>query len=455
MSRISRVLVANRGEIAVRIIKACRELGIETVAAVSEADKESLPAKMADRSVCIGPARAIDSYLKTNTIIAAALGTGSDAIHPGYGFLAEQPELADACNEHGIAFIGPSVDALRQMGNKLFARRIVESCGMPVIPGSERVAGAREAIEAAEEVGYPVLLKGAAGGGGKGIVIARNAEEIASVFDTVSTEVHAAFGDGTIYIEHYIPNVRHIEVQVLGDRLGNLIHLGERDCSIQRRYQKLIEESPSVAVTPALREEICSAAVVIAKRIQYAGAGTVEFILDRDSGRFYFLEMNTRIQVEHTVTEEVTGVDLVKEQIRIASGEPLGLKQEDIHQHGHAIECRITAERADAGFLPCPGWIREWIPPQGPGIRIDTHCFPGYFIPPYYDSLLAKVITRGSDRTEAIERMRYALENFSVSGVDTTIPFLLTLLRKPDYLKGEINTRWLENTLASRKDGEQ
>jgi acetyl-CoA carboxylase biotin carboxylase subunit len=447
MSGISRVLVANRGEIAVRIIKACRDLGIETVAAVSEADRDSLPARMADRSVCIGPARVLDSYLRVDTLVTAARGVGADAIHPGYGFLAEQPELAECCQKNGIIFIGPSAKSLREMGNKLLARELVKSCGAPVIPGSEKVRDDHEAALAAERAGYPVLLKGAAGGGGRGIVIVRTPEEIRKVFDIVSSELHAAFGDGTVYIERFIPNARHIEVQIIGDKLGRVVHLGERDCSIQRRYQKVIEEAPSPAVSPELREKIWETAVTIARQIGYENAGTIEFIFDQDAGQFYFLEMNTRIQVEHPVTEEITGVDLVKEQIRVAAGLPLSFAQDEIQIKGHAIECRITAETAEAGFRPCPGRIDAWIPPEGPGIRVDSHCYSGYLIPPYYDSLLAKVIAFGPSRPEALDRMRFALENFTISGVQTTIRFLSSIINDPDYVSGKINTKWLENKL--------
>jgi acetyl-CoA carboxylase biotin carboxylase subunit len=449
MKAITRVLVANRGEIAVRIIRACKALGIETVAAVSEADRESLAARMADRAVCIGPPRALDSYLKAGTLVTAALGTRSDAVHPGYGFLAEQPELAESCEKHGLIFIGPTPENLRQMGNKLMAREMVAGYRIPTIPGSKRVGDAKEAIGVAETLGFPILLKAAAGGGGKGIVIVKDPVDLAAAFDTTSAEARAAFGDGTLYIEHFVSNARHIEVQVLADLHGNVIHLGERDCSIQRRYQKVIEESPSPAVSPELRGRICQAAVTIARNISYRNAGTVEFILDQDTGEFFFLEMNTRIQVEHPVTELVTGVDLVQEQIKIASGEPVGFSQGDIKFRGHSIECRINAESPEAGFRPCPGRIEKWVPPQSEGIRVDTHCYPGYFVPPYYDSLLAKVIAHGATRSAAIERMQYALKNFVVSGVDTVIPFLARVLEDPDYVSGKVNTRWLEHKLGT------
>ena len=447
MEKISQVLIANRGEIAVRIIKACRDLGIRTVVTVSQADKESLPARMADRAVCIGPPRAVDSYLKTRSIITAALGTGSEAIHPGYGFLCEQPELPEACAQYGLAFIGPTADNIRKMGDKDLARRVAKGIGVPVIPGSEEVLTCEEAMDVAEEVGYPVLLKAAAGGGGRGIVVIRKPDDMKTSFDVASTEARAAFGDGRLYVEHYFSNARHIEVQILGDHFGHTIHLGERDCSLQRRYQKIVEEAPSPAVSAKLREEITTMALAIANHIQYESAGTVEFILDLDTGRFYFMEMNTRIQVEHPITEMITGVDIVKEQILIATDHPLSLSQSEVRLAGHAIECRINAESPEASFQPCPGQVTQWVPPQGSGIRVDSHCYPGYVVPPYYDSLLAKVITLGNDRYEAIERMKYALASFTVSGVDTTIPFHQVLLNHPDFIDGKVNTLWIENHL--------
>ena len=450
MKNISRVLIANRGEIAVRVIRACKALGIESVAAVSEADRESSPARLADRAACIGPPRALDSYLNINALVAAAMGTGSDAIHPGYGFLAEQPELVEVCEKYNITFIGPTANNIRQMGNKLLARKIVEDCGVPIIPGSGNLRNSKEAMRIAEEIGFPVLIKAAAGGGGRGMRIVHNSEELLDAFDTLSAEVESAFGDGTLYMEHCVRNARHIEVQILGDHFGHIIHLGERDCSIQRRYQKMIEEAPSPVVSAELREEICTAAVTIAKKIGYESAGTIEFILDRDKGRFYFLEMNTRIQVEHPVTEQITGVDLVQEQIRVAGLHSLPFSQEEVRLRGHAIECRINAESAHRNFAPFPGQIEKWLPPKAPGIRIDSHCYSGYIIPPYYDSLIAKLITTGRDRTQAIERMRSALEKFIVIGVDTTIPFHQVLLKHPDFTNGRVNTRWLEDVVLPK-----
>jgi acetyl-CoA carboxylase biotin carboxylase subunit len=447
MKGISRVLIANRSEIAVRILKACRELGLETVLTVSEADRDSLPARLADRAVCIGPPPATESYLKVGTIITAAQGTGADAIHPGYGFLAEQPELPEACAEHGIAFIGPTAENIRTMGDKLWARKMVKELGIPVIPGSELVSDFNEAQKTADEVGYPVLLKAAAGGGGKGMKTVAIPREVKAVFEEASAEARAAFGDERIYIEHVIPHARHIECQIIADRHGHAVHLFERDCSLQRRYQKMLEEAPSPVVTDELRDQITQAALRIVQHIAYENAGTVEFILDQEQGEFYFLEMNTRIQVEHPVTEMITGVDLVTEQIRVAAGETLSLSQEQIHSSGHAIECRINAESPQGGFQPCPGRITKWIPPEGPGIRLDTHCYEGYFVPPYYDSLIAKLITEGEDRAEAVDRMRYALHNFIVSGIDTTIPFHQFIIKNPEFLNGKVHTKWVEDSV--------
>ena len=447
MRCITRVLIANRSEIAVRVIRACRDLGIESVVAVSEADKESLPAKMADRSVCIGPAKATESYLKVGAIITAALGTGADAVHPGYGFLAERPDLPEACAKYGLIFIGPTADNIRKMGDKVVARQMAEELGIPVIPGSELVRDDQDAMRVAAEVGYPVLLKAAAGGGGKGMKIIEGPKDVKIIFEEASAEARAAFGDDRIYAERFIPNARHIEVQVIGNSHGEVVHLFERDCSLQRRYQKMVEEAPSPIVSDGLRKKICEAAIRIAQCVKYQNAGTVEFILDRDQGQFYFLEMNTRIQVEHPVTEMATGVDLVREQIRIASGEPPSFSQDGVRLKGHALECRINAESSTEGFRPCPGLITNWISPEGQGIRVDSHCYSGYFVPPYYDSLLAKIVTVGKDRGEAIERMQYALSRFSVSGVDTTIPFHQYILQHPDYLCSKVNTRWVEDTL--------
>jgi acetyl-CoA carboxylase biotin carboxylase subunit len=446
---ISRVLVANRGEIAVRIIKACRELDREVVVAVSEADRDSLPSRLANHTVCIGPPKASESYLRIDAIIAAALGTGCDAIHPGYGFLAEHPELPEACEKQKIKFIGPNSENIRGMGNKLRARAMVESYGVPVVPGSEKVRSFREATELAREIGFPVLLKAAAGGGGRGIKIVSDPKEFQNAFETAAAEAGAAFGDATLYIERYIPNARHVEVQVLGDRFGNVIHLGERDCSLQRRYQKVVEEAPAPFLSDSIRQELHSAGATIAKRMRYENAGTIEFIVDQDRDKYYFLEMNTRIQVEHPVTEMITGIDLVKEQIRVADGRPLAFSQSDVRFTGHSLECRITAESAENGFRPSPGLIIRWLPPTGPGVRLDSHCFAGYTVPPFYDSLLAKLIVHGKNRIGAVGRMQEALAGFEVSGIATTLPFLRSLVCQLDYIQGKINTRWIEERLDS------
>jgi len=444
LQNITRVLVANRGEIALRIIKACKSLGVESVLAASDPDRDSLPARLADRTICIGSASPRESYLKIRTILSAALGTGCNAIHPGYGFLAEQAGFARACEEQGLAFIGPRSETIEQMGDKLLARQKAKELGVPIVPGSEEVKDFRQFQEVAEEIGVPLLIKAAAGGGGRGMKIVTEPGTLPEIFELARQEALSAFGDPTLYVERYIPHARHIEVQVLGDREGKVIHLGERDCSLQRRYQKIIEEAPAYCLSAAQREEVHQLAMVMAGGIRYENAGTLEFILDEERGQFYFMEMNTRIQVEHPATEMVTGVDLVAEQIRIATGQPLSLSQADVTITGHAIECRINAELTASQFQPCPGRLREWTAAEGPGIRVDTHCYAGYFITPYYDSLLAKVITRGGDRREAVERMDQALASFVVSGVETTIPFLQFLIRDPDFLSGKVHTKWAE-----------
>ena len=444
---VTRVLVANRGEIAVRIIRACQSLGIETVAAVSEADRESMAARLAKRAVCIGPARSTDSYLKVENLIAAAQGTACDALHPGYGFLSERASLAQACAENGITFVGPSAQNIMQMGDKLEARKIARSAGVPLVPGSDHAKNPQQAAQLAEAIGYPLLLKASAGGGGRGIKLVWNKDEIENTFRTAAAEARAAFGNDTLYMEKYVGNARHIEVQILGDCHGNVIHLGERDCSLQRRHQKIIEEAPAYAVPPEVRTKICNAAATLARSIGYRSAGTIEFIYDNDSAEFYFLEMNTRIQVEHPVTEMLTSVDLVAQQLRIARGETLPFRQSDIKFAGHAIECRINAESPQHGFRPCPGHIIDWQEPRGPGIRVDTHCFPGYFVPPYYDSLLAKLIVHADTRQRTADQTYQALDQFHVSGIDTLVPFLKTVIADSEYRAGAVNTRWLEKKL--------
>jgi acetyl-CoA carboxylase biotin carboxylase subunit len=441
---VRKVLVANRGEIALRVIRACRELGLETVAVYSEADRESLHVRFADDDVCIGPPPARASYLRIPALIAAAEITGADAIHPGYGFLAENAEFADTCRASNITFIGPTGEQIRQMGDKATARRLAAEAGVPTVPGSPgTIDDPDEALAFADGIGFPVIIKATAGGGGKGMRIAHDAEQFVQLFGLAQNEALAAFGNGAVYVEKYLEHPRHVEIQVLGDSHGKVVHLGERDCSVQRRHQKLIEESPSPALTPELRRRMGDAAVALAARIEYQGAGTLEFLLDQDGG-FYFMEMNTRIQVEHPVTEMVTSFDLVKEQIRVAAGEPISYKGDGTRLRGHAIECRINAEDPYRGFQPSPGLITAYHPPGGPGVRVDTHVYAGYTVPPYYDSLLAKVIVPGNDREEALARMGQALDSFILEGVTTTIPFLARVIRHPDFVAGEIDTRFLE-----------
>ncbi len=446
--KISRIFIINRGEIAVRIIRTCKVLGIETVLAVSEADQQSLPARLADKTVCIGPANATHSYLNIPIIITAALSVGADAVHPGYGFLAEVPELAQACKENGLIYVGPQADHIAKMGNKLVARAIAEECRVPVLPGSEKVSSVEEVIQTIEKIGLPIMLKAAAGGGGRGMKIVTSQDQVKTDFESASAEAKAAFGDGTMYVEKYIANARHIEVQILGDKFGNVVHLGERDCSTQRRHQKLIEEAMAPLISEELRQEIHNAAVTLAKNIAYENAGTVEFIVDQDEATFYFLEMNTRIQVEHPVTEAVTGIDLIQEQIHVAEGEALRFVQSAIAFFGHSIECRINAEAPEEGFRPTPGMITRWEMPQGPGVRVDTHCYQGYTVPVFYDSMIAKVIVHGNNRAHAIQRMLVALDEFTVEGIHTTIPFLKQVLQDEDFVSGNVNTRLLEKVLV-------
>ena len=442
-----RILVANRGEIALRIVRCCREMGIETVAVYSTADADALHVQYATESVCIGPPRAADSYLNMKNILSAATLYGCDAIHPGFGFLSENSEFARLCEECGIHFIGPSPEVIDRMGNKQAARQLMRQHGVPVVPGSEgRVETGAEAAAIAEEIGYPVLIKAAAGGGGRGMRRANSRQELIDAFDTARAEAVACFGDEEMYLEKLIENPRHIEFQILGDKSGNIIHLGERDCSIQRKNQTLMEESPSKALTPALREQMGAAAVKAARAAGYTSAGTVEFVLD-SAGNFYFIEMNTRIQVEHPVTEMVTGVDLVREQIRIAAGLPLSLSQEQVKSTGHAIECRILAEDPGAGFRPCPGIVSFLHLPGGYGVRIDTALYNGYETSPFYDSMIAKVIVHASTRLEAIRRMRRVLEELVIDGIKTNVDFAHLILYHPEFIKGTYNTGFLERNL--------
>lgn len=441
---IKKVLIANRGEIAVRIIRACREMGIETVAVYSEADREALHTKLADEAVCIGPAASSESYLSMDRIISATIVTGADAIHPGFGFLSENAKFAELCERCHITFIGPKAKVIASLGNKQEARNTMITAGVPVIPGSGKsVCEVMEGAEMADRIGYPVIIKAALGGGGKGMRTAYSPEEFEQSFQTAQKEAQMAFGDGTMYIEHYVENPRHIEFQILADHYGNVIHLGERDCSIQRNHQKMIEESPSVALSEELREKMGKAAVKAAKAAGYVNAGTIEFLLDKN-GSFYFMEMNTRIQVEHPVTEWVTGIDLVKEQIRIASGEKLSYTQEEVRLDGHAIECRINAENPEKGFRPSPGTITDMYLPGGKGIRIDSAVYSGYCIPPYYDSMIAKLIVWAENRQEAIRKMQSALGETVIEGIDTNIDYQYEILNHPDYLSGNVDVGFIQ-----------
>jgi acetyl-CoA carboxylase, biotin carboxylase subunit len=448
---LRRVLVANRGEIAVRIIRACRELGLETVQVYSEADANSLPVRLADHAVCVGPARSRQSYLNAEFIVSAALIHKADAVHPGYGFLSENASFAGLCEMEGLAFVGPRADVIAMMGDKAKARQLAAEAGVPTTPGSrDKVAHVEEAAAVARTLGYPVLLKAAAGGGGRGMRVVQGATALAGQFADASREARSAFGDDAIYLEKYLTNIRHVEVQILADG-ETVLHLGERDCSIQRRNQKLLEESPSPALDEDVRARIGEAAVRLCRHVGYTSAGTMEFVLDQESGEFYFMEMNTRIQVEHPVTEMVTGVDLVKAQLTIAQGIPLAIAQEDIQLRGHAIECRINAEDSENGFAPCPGLVRSFHAPGGPGIRVDSHLYSGYQVPPDYDSLLAKVIAWGRGRPEAIARMRRALCEMEVGGIKTTINFHLKLLHHEAFLRGDVHTQFVENALLEAR----
>jgi acetyl-CoA carboxylase biotin carboxylase subunit len=439
-----KVLIANRGEIALRVIRACKELGIETVAVYSEADRESLHVRFADDDVCIGRPPSRDSYLNIPRLIAAAEITGADAIHPGYGFLAENSEFADTVRASNIAFIGPTADQIRQMGDKAAARKLAHKLKVPTVPGSPGpVADADAGLKVAVKIGFPVIVKAAAGGGGKGMRVAADEDQFPQAFGLAKQEALAAFGSDEVYIEKYLARPRHVEIQIMGDGHGKLMHLCERDCSIQRRHQKLIEEAPSPAVDQTLREDMGEAALRLAEAIGYIGAGTIEFLLDED-GSFYFMEMNTRIQVEHPVTEMCTNFDLVKEQIRIAAGEPLSFNMNGQRLRGHALECRVNAEDPARNFQPSPGLITAYHPPGGPGVRVDTHIYAGYTVPPFYDSLIAKVIVHGNSRDEALARMRQALDSFIIEGVTTTIPFLSRVMRHPAFIAGKVDTKFLE-----------
>lgn len=444
---IQKVLIANRGEIALRVIRACHELGIRTVAVYSQADAESMHVQMADEAFCIGPHQSARSYLHIPALISTALVTGADAIHPGYGFLSENANFAQICADHRIKFIGPSVQAINMMGDKASARETMRKANVPVVPGTEGlVTNEADAFKIAEEIGFPVIVKATAGGGGKGMRVAADLVQLGTAIASARSEAAASFGDGGVYLEKYLKPIRHIEIQVMADQHGNVIHLGERDCSVQRRHQKLIEESPSPVITPAMRKKMGDTAVAAARSINYEGAGTFEFIFAGD--KFYFMEMNTRIQVEHPVTESITGIDLVKEQIRVASGLPLSVKQEEIEFRGHSIECRINAEDPDKNFLPSPGKIDAYIAPGGIGVRVDSHCYPGYSIPPFYDSLVSKLIVWGRDRPEAIQRMLRALDEYAITGIKTTIPFHQRVLLNDAFQRGDVHTDFIEKYMT-------
>lgn len=450
--QLSKILIANRGEIALRILHSCEELGIATVAVHSTIDRQALHVQLADESVCIGPPSSNKSYLNIPNIIAAALTRNATAIHPGYGFLAENAKFAEICADHKITFIGPSPEAIRSMGDKSTAKKTMQKAGVPTIPGSWGVIETeQEALAIARDVGYPVIIKATAGGGGRGMRLVREDKEFSRAFQGAQGEAEAAFGNGGVYIEKFIEQPRHIEFQILADSYGNVVHLGERDCSIQRRHQKLLEEAPSPFLNPQLRAKMGRAAVKAAKCINYMGAGTVEFLVDKQ-GNFYFMEMNTRIQVEHPVTEMISGLDLIAEQIRIAQGEKLGFSQNQVKFQGHAIECRINAEDPDYNFRPHPGKISAYLPPGGPGVRMDSHVYTDYEIPPYYDSLIGKLIVWAPDRKMAIKRMKRALRECAITGIPTTIDFHQRILETPAFLAGEVYTNFIEEHLLKKSN---
>ena len=446
---INKILIANRGEIAVRIIRACKEMNIKTVAVYSEVDKDAMHVKLADEAICIGPANSSKSYLNFKNIIEAANITGADAIHPGFGFLSENSQFAKICEESNIKFIGPNYKVIELMGNKSNAKELMKNAGVPVIPGSDgSVKGLKDAIKIANEIGYPVMLKAAAGGGGKGIRIVNIPEELESNYNIVKQEAKLSFNDDEIYIEKFVKNPRHVEIQILADEHGNVIHLGERDCSIQRRNQKVIEETPSTAIDDKLRNKMGEAAIKAVKASGYTSCGTIEFLVDSDKN-FYFMEMNTRIQVEHPITEERTGIDIVKAQIRISAGEPLKIKQKDVKFNGYSIECRINAENPAKNFRPCPGTITGVILPGGNGVRVDTAIYSGYTIPSNYDSMIAKIITHGDTRNEAISKMKRALEETVIEGVDTNIDFLFKIIKNPTFIRGNFDTSFIEKEILN------
>lgn len=447
--RIKRVFVANRGEIAVRIVRACHKLGIEAVVGYSEPDKRSLAVRLADKALCIGPGSAAESYLSPERLITAALATGCDSVHPGYGFLAENADFAELCIRHGLIFVGPDATAIRAMGNKLEARELARAQEVPLAPGSVRILNADDAREHARKIGFPLLFKAAAGGGGRGIRIVDNPQGLPAAYAQASAEAQAAFADNALYMERFIANARHIEVQIFGDHHGTIVHLGERDCSLQRRFQKLVEEAPAPHLPEPLRVGMREAAVRLAKHIGYINAGTVEFIVDMEREQFFFLEMNTRLQVEHPVTELVTGIDIVALQLQIASGIPLSFAQEDLCIDGHAIECRINAEAPIRDFAPSPGRITGWYAPQGPDIRIDSHAYAGWVVSPYYDSMLAKLIVRGTNRATALDTLCQSLTEFRIDGLETNLPFLRQVASHPQFRAGSFNTQWIARNAPS------
>ncbi|MCE2964485.1 MAG: acetyl-CoA carboxylase biotin carboxylase subunit [Alphaproteobacteria bacterium] len=444
---IKKILIANRGEIALRLIRACKEMGIATVAAHSVADEDSMPVRLADESVCIGPASSKASYLNMVSLLSAATITGADAIHPGIGFLAENAQFAEVTKEHGFIFIGPSAEHIRVMGDKITAKQAMIEAGVPVVPGSEGdITSTEQAQKIARQIGYPVLVKAAGGGGGKGMKVAHSDAELEEAIGLASSEAMACFGNPSVYIEKYLSHPRHIEVQILGDKHGNVIHLGERDCSLQRRHQKVLEEAPSPGLTPELRAYIGEVARSAAEKLGYYSAGTFEFLYE--DGRFYFIEMNTRLQVEHTISEEITGIDLVKEMIRVAKGEKLGYTQKNVRFHGHAMQCRINAEHAET-FIPSPGRITDYVAPGGFGVRVDSHVYAGYTVPAHYDSMVAKLITKADDRAGCLARMKRALQEYAVLGINTTIPLHQRLVKAPAFVAGDYNIHWLEKEFLS------
>ncbi|WP_077145561.1 acetyl/propionyl/methylcrotonyl-CoA carboxylase subunit alpha [Sphingopyxis sp. KK2] len=446
---IGRLFIANRGEIALRVARAAQALNIETVLGVSEADKDSAAARLVDRVVVLGPGPAAKSYLDAKLVVQAAKATGCDALHPGYGFLSERAMFAQLCEEHGILFVGPQPGIIDALGDKLRAREMASAAGVPLVPGSGEIGSAADARRIADAIGYPVLLKAAAGGGGRGMVIANNGEEVEAGYGRASAEALAAFNDGTLFMERFVPEARHVEVQLIGDGQGKVVHFGERDCSVQRRYQKLIEEAPSVAMPDKLRAELHKAAVDLAASVDYRNAGTVEFLYDVMRQEVYFIEVNARIQVEHPVSEMVSGVDLVQQQLRVAGGQGLSMEQGDVVLSGHAIECRINAEDASRGFTPVPGTITRWAPPEGEGIRLDSHMSSGAAIPPFYDSMVGKLIVHGADRSQAVSRLTDALDDFIVEGVPTTIDLHRQIVRHPDFIANTFHTRWLEQVMLA------